>query len=85
MAKKDTRQSALGTMETQSMTPTFFPGEYFVDSDPDPVYTEFFAQYFNDQKAIREEMTNRDVPITEQIALLIGMSKVYAQTYELRK
>ncbi|CCD55453.1 hypothetical protein BofuT4_P158490.1 [Botrytis cinerea T4] len=51
----------------KSISNCFFPGEKFVGSDPDPVYSEVFAQYFNEQAQVRDEMDECGVQVTEQI------------------
>ncbi|KAF7956941.1 hypothetical protein EAE96_004265 [Botrytis aclada] len=63
----------------------FFPGEPFVGSDPDPVYSEVFAQYFNEQAQVRDEMNQCGVQMTEQVDVLTSLSKVYNNQLQLSR
>ncbi|KAK6610250.1 hypothetical protein H4I95_03309 [Botrytis cinerea] len=69
----------------KSISNYFFPGEKFVGSDPDPVYSEVFAQYFNEQAQVRDEMDECGVQVTEQIDVLTSLSKVYNNQLQLTR
>ncbi|KAF7900675.1 uncharacterized protein EAF01_007977 [Botrytis porri] len=62
-----------------------FPGENFVGSDPDPVYSEVFAQYFNEQAQVRDEMNKCGVHVAEQVDVLMSLSKVYNNQLQLAR
>ncbi|TGO22969.1 hypothetical protein BPAE_0149g00320 [Botrytis paeoniae] len=62
-----------------------FPGENFVGSDPDPVYSEVFVQYFNEQAQVRDEMNECGVHVTERVDVLTSLSKVYNNQLQLAR
>ncbi|KAF7879844.1 uncharacterized protein EAF02_008014 [Botrytis sinoallii] len=69
----------------KSISTYFFPGESFVGSDPDPIYSEVFAQYFNEQAQVRDEMNECGVEVTEQVDVLTSLSKVYNNQLQLAR
>ncbi|TGO62512.1 hypothetical protein BCON_0019g00480 [Botryotinia convoluta] len=69
----------------KSISNYFFPGERFVESDPDPIYSEVFAQYFDEQAQVRDEMNECGVHVTEQVDFLISLSKVYNNQLQLAR
>ncbi|TGO35972.1 hypothetical protein BHYA_0139g00190 [Botrytis hyacinthi] len=69
----------------KSISNYFFPGENFVGSDPDPIYSGVFAQYFNEQAQVRDELNECGVYVTEQVDVLISLSKVYNNQLQLAR
>ncbi|KAF7936515.1 uncharacterized protein EAE97_007881 [Botrytis byssoidea] len=69
----------------KSISHYFFPGESFVGSDPDPTYSEVFAQYFNEQAQVRDELNECGVQVTEQVHVLLSLSKVYNNQLQLAR
>ncbi|TEY62718.1 hypothetical protein BOTCAL_0158g00130 [Botryotinia calthae] len=69
----------------KSISNYFFPGKKFVGSDPDPVYSEVFAQYFNEQAQVRDEMNECGVHATEQVDILTSLSKIYNNQLQLAR
>ncbi|RAL64205.1 hypothetical protein DID88_002097 [Monilinia fructigena] len=55
----------------------YFPDEEFGGSDPDPIYSRVFADYFTSEKKMREDMKSQDVDMYEQVILLTELSKLY--------
>ncbi|KAF5874226.1 uncharacterized protein Bfra_004232 [Botrytis fragariae] len=69
----------------KSISDYFFPEESFVGSDPDPIYSEVFAQYFNEQAQVRDEMNECGVHVAEQVGVLMSLSKVYNNQLQLAR
>ncbi|KAF7901335.1 hypothetical protein EAF00_003556 [Botryotinia globosa] len=69
----------------KSISNYFFPGESFSGSDPDPAYSEVFAQYFNEQAQVRDELNECGVQVTEQVDVLMSLNKVYNNQLQLAR
>ncbi|THV47742.1 hypothetical protein BGAL_0291g00060 [Botrytis galanthina] len=69
----------------KSISNYFFPGEKFVGSDPDPIYSDVFSQYLNEQAQVRDEMNECGVQVTEQVDVLMSLSKVYNNQLQLAR